>query len=43
MKFSTLFFTLAALCLAASYAGAATLLAATYCQAFGLLCLAARD
>jgi hypothetical protein len=42
-KFSTLFFTITALALAAGLAGAPTLPAAMACQVFGLVCLAARD
>jgi hypothetical protein len=43
MKFSTLFFIFTAMCIAGAHFGAPTLLAAAYCQVFGLVCLAARD
>lgn len=42
-KFSTLFFIITGLCIGGAYFGAPTLLAAAYCQVFGLVCLAARD
>ena len=43
LKFSTIWFTITALALAAGLAGAPTIPAAMACQVFGLVCLAARD
>jgi hypothetical protein len=43
MKFSTLFFTLAAFATFGALFDAPTLLAAAYCQVCGFICMAAKD